>query len=51
MNAKMRGQKQVEQFVKERLVLNETGIPNMKFTDPLTKNKALTFGNVYDTSI
>ena len=30
MNAKMRGQKQVEQFVKERLVLNERA-PKLEF--------------------
>ncbi|KAK4327101.1 hypothetical protein Pmani_002413 [Petrolisthes manimaculis] len=48
LHANKSGQKQVEKFFEERLIQTEEGYPSKPFSDPLTKNKALTFSNVYD---
>ena len=48
LHANELGQKQVEKFVEERLIKTEEGSPSKPFSDPMIKNKALTFSNVYD---
>ncbi|MES9881882.1 MAG: hypothetical protein ABW185_13470, partial [Sedimenticola sp.] len=47
LQAKHLGQKQVEEFVHDRLTSSSEGT-SKPFSDPLKKNKPLTFTNVYD---
>ena len=48
LNAREKGQTRVEEFVNERLIPVEGDRFSKQFRDPLHKNKALTFSNLYD---
>ena len=57
LNAKDMGQKQVEDFVQQRLIESLQQQPNYKqgdtkvqFTDTMNKNNALTFGSLYQVA-
>jgi hypothetical protein len=48
LNARSLGQSQLEEFVKVRLLQNAEQEPKTTFRDSLSKNKPLTFANLYE---